>query len=61
MLGHHASGLEAEGYKYINLDDFWYQCRGPRGPNVDSNGRWVTDATRFPAGPHGQNGIAASR
>jgi hypothetical protein len=54
-----SSGLEAEGYKYINLDDFWYQCPGPQGPNVDAYGRWVTDATRFPAGPNGENGIAA--
>jgi hypothetical protein len=53
------SGLEAEGYGYINLDDFWYQCPGPQGPNVDQYGRWITDETRFPAGPHGQNGIAA--
>jgi Alpha galactosidase C-terminal beta sandwich domain/Alpha galactosidase A len=54
-----SSGLEAEGYQYINLDDFWYQCPGSQGPNVDQYGRWVTDATRFPAGPDGQNGIAA--
>jgi len=42
------SGLQKTGYKYINIDDFWYQCPGPQGPNVDSYGRWVTDPTRFP-------------
>src|SRR6185312_17550522 len=44
-----SSGLEAEGYKYINLDDFWYQCPGRQGPNVDPYGRWITDASKFPA------------
>jgi alpha-galactosidase len=42
------SGLPALGYQYINLDDFWYQCPGSQGPNVDANGRWVTDTTKFP-------------
>ena len=52
----HDSGLEAIGYHYVNLDDFWYQCPGSQGPNVDANGLWVTDATRFP--PAGsENGI----
>ncbi len=50
------SGLQKLGYKYVNLDDFWYQCPGPQGPNVDSYGRWVTDPSRFP--PRGNtNGI----
>jgi alpha-galactosidase len=44
-----SSGLSSHGYDYINQDDFWYQCPGSQGPNVDSNGRWVTDATKFPA------------
>jgi len=43
------SGLEKIGYNYINLDDFWYQCPGSQGPNVDRYGRWVTDASIFPA------------
>ena len=43
------SGLEKLGYQYVNLDDFWYQCPGSQGPNVDPFGRWVTDSTRFPA------------
>lgn len=42
------SGLQKLGYSYINLDDFWYQCPGPQGPNVDAYGRWVTDPSRFP-------------
>jgi hypothetical protein len=50
------SGLQKLGYNYINLDDFWYQCPGPQGPNVDSYGRWVTDPSKFP--PQGDtNGI----
>jgi Alpha galactosidase A/Alpha galactosidase C-terminal beta sandwich domain len=50
------SGLQKLGYTYVNLDDFWYQCPGPQGPNVDSYGRWVTDPSRFP--PQGDtNGI----
>jgi Alpha galactosidase A/Alpha galactosidase C-terminal beta sandwich domain len=43
------SGLQKIGYKYVNLDDFWYQCPGSQGPNVDPYGRWVTDSSRFPA------------
>ncbi len=42
------SGLQDLGYKYINLDDFWYQCPGSQGPNVDQYGRWITDPSRFP-------------
>jgi hypothetical protein len=53
------SGLEAEGYQYINLDDFWYQCpRGGSGPVVDQYGRWVTDPTKYPPGADGEDGIA---
>ncbi|HEX4725292.1 MAG TPA: alpha-galactosidase [Pseudonocardiaceae bacterium] len=44
-----SSGLASVGYQYVNLDDFWYQCPGSQGPNVDANGRWVTDTTKFPA------------
>ncbi len=51
------SGLEALGYRYINQDDFWYQCPKGKGPNVDRYGRWLTDPTRFPPGPHGENGL----
>jgi hypothetical protein len=48
-LALHDSGLQTIGYQYINLDDFWYQCPGPQGPNVDSYGRWMTDSSTFPA------------
>jgi hypothetical protein len=41
-------GLQKIGYQYVNLDDFWYQCPGPQGPNVDPYGRWLTDSSRFP-------------
>ena len=43
------SGLQKLGYEYVNLDDFWYQCPGSQGPNVDPYGRWITDLSRFPA------------
>ncbi|MFC1420656.1 alpha-galactosidase D [Streptacidiphilus cavernicola] len=44
-----SSGLAAVGFDYVNLDDFWYQCPGSQGPNVDQYGRWVTDPAKFPA------------
>ncbi|HTJ66164.1 MAG TPA: NEW3 domain-containing protein [Actinospica sp.] len=53
----HTSGLQAAGYQYVNIDDFWYQCPGSQGPNVDQYGRWVTDATKFPPSASGENGI----
>ncbi len=50
------SGLHKLGYKYVNLDDFWYVCQGPQGPNVGPYGRWVTNSLRFP--PQGEiNGM----
>ena len=52
------SGLQKVGYEYINLDDFWYECPSSAGPNVDSYGRWVTDASKFPA-QGDTNGIKA--
>src|SRR5579863_3014947 len=48
-LALHNSGLQKLGYQYVNLDDFWYQCPGPQGPNVDAFGRWITDPSIFPA------------
>ncbi|GIH14546.1 hypothetical protein Raf01_27180 [Rugosimonospora africana] len=42
------SGLAKVGFQYVNVDDFWYQCPGSQGPNVDQYGRWVIDATKFP-------------
>jgi alpha-galactosidase len=44
-----SSGLLAAGYNYVNIDDFYYQCPGSQGPNVDQFGRWVTDPSKFPA------------
>lgn len=43
------SGLEAAGYRYINLDDFWMAC-DQTGPEVDSYGRWIPDPVTFPDG-----------
>jgi hypothetical protein len=51
-LALHNSGLQKLGYEHVNLDDFWYQCPGPQGPNVDSYGRWITDPSTFP--PQGE-------
>jgi len=53
----HDSGLERLGYRYINQDDFWYQCPRNKGPNVDRYGRWVVRSDKFPPGPGGENGI----
>ncbi|HEV3360999.1 MAG TPA: NEW3 domain-containing protein [Pseudonocardiaceae bacterium] len=44
-----SSGLKKEGFSYVNLDDFWYQCPGSQGPNVDAYGRWVIDPAKFPS------------
>ena len=40
-LALHDFGLQKVGYQYVNLDDFWYQCPGSQGPNVDPYGRWL--------------------
>jgi hypothetical protein len=45
----HDSGLVAHGFRYINVDDFYYVC-GANGPSVDGFGRWVVDTNKFPAG-----------
>ena len=44
-----SSGLLAAGYNYVNIDDFYYECPGSQGPNVDAYGRWVPDPSKFPA------------
>ncbi|HTU30576.1 MAG TPA: NEW3 domain-containing protein [Solirubrobacteraceae bacterium] len=54
-----SSGLRSVGYRYVNLDDFWYQCPGSQGPNVDRYGRWVIDASKFPS-QGSVNGIEAT-
>lgn len=53
------SGLAKFGYKFVNIDDFWYKVTSNgEGPAVDSYGRWVPDPSRFP--DHGNtNGIKA--
>jgi Alpha galactosidase A/Alpha galactosidase C-terminal beta sandwich domain len=54
-----SSGLAKVGYRYVNLDDFWYICPGSQGPKVDRYGRWVAKPNAFPPGPDGESGIAA--
>ena len=44
-----SSGLSSHGYHYVNVDDFWYDCPGSQGPDVDQYGRWVTNASEVPA------------
>jgi hypothetical protein len=52
------TGLAAAGYRRLNIDDGWYQCPGPQGPNVDAYGRWVVNTANYPnVGP--DNGIQA--
>ncbi|MBV9947656.1 MAG: hypothetical protein JOZ69_12455 [Myxococcales bacterium] len=43
----HDSGLAGHGFIYVNIDDFYYL-----NPNtdVDANGHWVVDTTKFPNG-----------
>jgi hypothetical protein len=43
-----SDGLAAVGYRYINIDDGWYQCPGPQGPNVDAYGRWKVNTANYP-------------
>jgi hypothetical protein len=51
------SGLVKYGYNHVNIDDNWYVCPGPQGPDVDRYGRWVVDNSEFP-GSGGRSGIA---
>jgi alpha-galactosidase len=44
------SGLSDHGYRYINIDDYYYLNPSTQ---VDTNGRWVVDSAKFP------NGMAA--
>jgi alpha-galactosidase len=46
----HDSGLSDHGYKYANIDDYYYLNPST---NVDANGWWVVDSKKFP------NGMAA--
>ena len=56
-----STGLSSVGYQYINVDDGWYQCPGPQGPNVDQYGRWVINSTNYPreGSENGIEGLAA--
>ncbi len=53
-----STGLAAAGYRYVNIDDGWYQCPGPQGPNVDGYGRWVVNSANYPS-VGSRNGIQA--
>jgi hypothetical protein len=52
------TGLARAGYRYLNIDDGWYQCPGPQGPNVDAYGRWVVNSAAYPS-VGSKNGIQA--
>jgi len=52
------TGLARAGYRYVNIDDGWYQCPGPQGPNVDAYGRWVVNSASYPS-VGSKNGIQA--
>jgi hypothetical protein len=52
------TGLAAAGYKYVNLDDGWYQCPSSAGPNVDAYGRWEVNTAQYP-NVGSENGIQA--
>jgi hypothetical protein len=52
------TGLARAGYRYVNIDDGWYQCPGPQGPNVDAYGRWVVNSAAYPSAGS-KNGIQA--
>src|ERR1700728_294526 len=43
-----STGLAAAGFRDVNIDDGWYQCPGPQGPNVDGYGRWVVNTANYP-------------
>ena len=53
-----STGLSGAGYRYVNVDDGWYECPGSQGPNVDAYGRWVVDTSKYPS-IASENGIAA--
>jgi hypothetical protein len=53
-----STGLANAGYRYVNIDDGWYQCPGPQGPNVDRYGRWMVNTAHYP-GVGSANGIQA--
>jgi hypothetical protein len=54
-----STGLAAAGYRYVNIDDGWYKCPGPQGPDVDAYGRWVVNTASYPDVAGSENGIQA--
>jgi hypothetical protein len=52
------TGLARAGYKYVNIDDGWYQCPSSAGPNVDAYGRWEVNTATYPSAGS-RNGIQA--
>src|SRR5580692_1823417 len=52
------TGLARAGYKYVNIDDGWYQCPSSASPNIDAYGRWLVNSTAYPS-VGSQNGIQA--
>jgi hypothetical protein len=53
-----STGLASAGYRYVDIDDGWYQCPGSQGPNVDAYGRWVVNTATYPD-VGSENGIQA--
>jgi alpha-galactosidase len=51
-LAMHDDGMQAAGYKYVNIDDCWMSS------SRNSAGQLVPDPAKFPAGPNGESGIA---
>jgi len=52
------SGLVSDGYVYVNLDDYWYECAKTSAgakfaPRVNQYGLWVVDKAAFPDGMSG--------
>lgn len=51
-----SDGLSSIGYRYVNIDDGWYECPDTTGPSVDAYGRWIPLSSVYP-GKGSRNGI----
>ena len=51
-----SDGLSTVGYRYVNIDDGWYECPNTTGPSVDAYGRWIPLNSVYP-GRGSLNGI----
>jgi hypothetical protein len=51
-----SDGLSTVGYRYVNIDDGWYECPTTTGPSVDAYGRWIPLNSVYP-GRGSLNGI----